>query len=396
MSRKTIFGAFACALILLGVGVSNATAAPVPLLLSQSTAFSVLGRSCGGIQEKGYATGFDATSGYPTGDVYLSTRCGGSGRGGGYRTTTYSAWVGVNWDFTATVISYAVLSAAPTVDATFSAFDANGNEVYNQSNSAYLLLATGFVPAPRVTAVSPASGPAAGGTKVTIAGTGFTGATGVSFGDTPAASFTVNSSTSMTVVAPAASAGTVEVTVTNSGGTSAPGASEFAFVPAPSVSSLSPATGPVSGGTEVTITGVNLTGATQVTFGGTPTEFWVNDDSSITAISPAAESADSVSVRVTTVGGRSASSRFSYVVSAPTVTGIDPNAGPVDGGTWVTISGANLTGATEVDFGGIAADFVVNSDTSISALSPPASAGTVDVTVTTLDGTSAPDQFTYA
>jgi hypothetical protein len=237
---------------------------------------------------------------------------------------------------------------------------------------------------------------------MTIAGTGFTGATGVNFGGTTAGSFTVNSSTSITAVSPAASAGTVDVTITNIGGTSASSASDqFTFVAAPSVSGLSPNTGPAGGGTEVTITGANFTGGTQVTFGGTPAGFWVNSDTSITAISPAAESADTVDVRVTSVGGRSASSasdRFAYTVSTPTVTSVDPNAGPVDGGTSVTITGADFTGAAEVDFGGIAAEFMVNSDSSITAVSPAASAGTVDVTVTTLGGTSAAsanDQFTY-
>ena len=151
MSRRTMFGALVSALIVLGVGVSTAAAAPVPLILPQSAAFSVLGASCGGIQEQTFATGFDATSGFPTGDVYLSTRCGGSGRGGGYHTTTYTAWASVSWDFTATVISYGRLTSAPTVDPSFSAFDANGNQLYNQSNNAYLVLAPGFVQAARIT-----------------------------------------------------------------------------------------------------------------------------------------------------------------------------------------------------------------------------------------------------
>ena len=69
-------------------------AAGIQLLLPQGPAFAILGHSCGGIQEKAYATGFDATSGYPTGIVQMSTRCGGSGRGGGYHTTTYSASAG--------------------------------------------------------------------------------------------------------------------------------------------------------------------------------------------------------------------------------------------------------------------------------------------------------------
>ena len=110
----------------------EAVGSPTPLLVPQSTAFAVLGHSCGGIQEQAFATGFDAASGYPTGDVHLSTRCGGSGRGGGYHTTTYSAWVSAMWDLTGALLSYVVLPAAPPVDPAFSAFDQFGNEVYNQ------------------------------------------------------------------------------------------------------------------------------------------------------------------------------------------------------------------------------------------------------------------------
>jgi len=131
MRRKTVVAALTCALIFLAVGAMGAAAAPLSLLLPQSTAFSILGHSCGGIQEQAFATGFDPTSGYPTGDVYLQTRCGGSGRGGGYHTTTYSAWVGATWDFAGGVRSSARLSAAPAVSPTFSAMDANGDSVYN-------------------------------------------------------------------------------------------------------------------------------------------------------------------------------------------------------------------------------------------------------------------------
>ena len=114
---------------MLGTGVYS-------LVVPQGTAFSFLGHSCGGIQEQAYVTGFDATSGAPTGDVYLSTRCGGSGRGGGYHTTTYSAWVAATWDFNATIVSTTQLAAAPTVDPTFSATNAQGDQIYNQSTRA--------------------------------------------------------------------------------------------------------------------------------------------------------------------------------------------------------------------------------------------------------------------
>src|SRR5262245_13376532 len=46
---------------------------PASLLLPQSMAFAVLGRSCGGIREQAYVTGFDPTTGYPAGQVNLST-----------------------------------------------------------------------------------------------------------------------------------------------------------------------------------------------------------------------------------------------------------------------------------------------------------------------------------
>jgi cysteine-rich repeat protein len=323
MARKAMIAV--AAVVLVTVGVEGAAlASPTSLLVPQSVAFSVLGHSCGGIQEQAFATGFDATSGFPTGDVYLSTRCGGSGRGGGYHTTTYSAWVGVMWDLTGALVSYTVLSGAPTVDPTFSAFDQYGNEVYNQSNSAFLLLVAGFVPRPRVTSVSVTIGPATGGTSVMITGTGFAGATGVSFGGTAAASFTVNGDTSITAVSPAASGGTVDVTVTSAGGTSATSASDqFTFVATPTVSGISPNSGPVSGGTLVTISGANFVDVAAVTFGEDPAGFTVNDDSSITAVSPGAEAPDTVHVKVMTVGGTSATSAadvFTYTTSTSTST----------------------------------------------------------------------------
>ncbi|WP_398780219.1 IPT/TIG domain-containing protein [Streptomyces sp. NBRC 110611] len=75
-------------------------------------------------------------------------------------------------------------------------------------------------PAPTVTALNPTHGFASGGTSVTIIGTDFLGATAVTFGTTPATSFTVNDDTSITATAPAGT-GTVDVTVTTPAGTSA-------------------------------------------------------------------------------------------------------------------------------------------------------------------------------
>ncbi|AYV46331.1 hypothetical protein CFHF_15635 [Caulobacter flavus] len=260
-----------------------------------------------------------------------------------------------------------------------------------------------YVPAPAVTSISPTAGPTTGGTTVTITGTNLSGATAVTFGGTAATGFTVDSATQITATAPAGS-GTVDVRVTTVGGTSATSAADqFTYVPAPTVTSISPTAGPTGGGTTVTITGTNLSGATAVTFGGTAaTGFTVVNGTTISATAPAG-AVGTVDVRVTAIGGTSATSaadQFTYV-AAPTVTSISPTAGPTGGGTTVIITGTGFSAASPtgaVKFGATNATYTINSNTQITATSPANAAGTYDVTVTTVGGTSATsaaDQFTY-
>jgi IPT/TIG domain/PASTA domain len=87
------------------------------------------------------------------------------------------------------------------------------------------------------------------------------------------------------------------------------------------------------------------------------------------------------------------------VQPAPAVTSIAPTSGSIRGGSTVTITGTNLAGASAVKFGNTpATSFTAESETQISAIAPPnATPGPVDVTVTTLAGTSAlgNDRFTY-
>jgi hypothetical protein len=81
------------------------------------------------------------------------------------------------------------------------------------------------------------------------------------------------------------------------------------------------------------------------------------------------------------------------------VTGVTPDTGSVTGGANVTVTGTGFTGATVVQFGQVRApDLAFVDDTQLTVTSPPAAAGTVDVTVTTLAGTSPTspaDHFTY-
>jgi hypothetical protein len=171
-------------------------------------------------------------------------------------------------------------------------------------------------------------------------------------------------------------------------------------MPAPTVTNVTPNSGPTAGGTPVQITGTNFTGANAVSFGGTAAQFTVNSATHISAASPA-HAAGSVDVQVTNPDGTSPANqndRFFYEPAVPTVTTVSPHVGPTAGGTPVQITGTNFSHASAVSFGGTAAQFTINSATQISAGSPAHAAGTVDVRVTNSDGTSAvtaADQFTY-
>lgn len=85
-----------------------------------------------------------------------------------------------------------------------------------------------------VSNLSPNSGSTLGGTSVTITGSGFTGATGVTFGGTPAASFTIVSASQITATAPARGVGVADVIVTTPNGVSANTAADnFTYVVPP-------------------------------------------------------------------------------------------------------------------------------------------------------------------
>ena len=166
----------------------------------------------------------------------------------------------------------------------------------------------------------------------------------------------------------------------------------------PTVTSVSPNSGPTAGGTAVTIIGTNFAAGATVTFGATAAaNVVVTSGTTITATTPAG-SAGAVSVTVT-ANGQSGSlvSGFSYSLP-PTLTSVSPNSGSTAGGTAVTITGTNFAAGATVTFAGAAAANVVAvSGTEITATTPAGSAGAVTVTVTNpaAQSVSLADGFTY-
>lgn len=235
------------------------------------------------------------------------------------------------------------------------------------------------VGAPVITSFNPASGCV--GSSVTLTGTGFSGATAVTFNGLAAASFNVSSSTRITAVVPTgATTGRIAVTAPTGTGTST---TNFTVTQcAPTIVSFTPTNGPV--GTSVVINGDDFTGTVTVRFNGVNAAFTVNSDAQITATVPAGATTGRITI-TNGVGTGSSSSDF-VVTAAPTITSFSPATGPV--GTTVTINGTNLTGTTAVRFNGVAAStFTVNSATRITA-TVPAGATTGRITVTNSAGTA--------
>jgi hypothetical protein len=169
---------------------------------------------------------------------------------------------------------------------------------------------------PTISSFTPAFGPV--GTIVTISGTHFTGTTAVTFNGS-AASFTVSSDTTIQATV-SAGATTGLLSVTTPGGT-ATSATNFAV--APTITSFTPASGRV--GASVTISGLNFTGTTAVTFNGSAASFTVSSDTTIQATVPAG--ATTGPLKVTTPAGTGGSTtnftvRFTLTVKKANLVGI--------------------------------------------------------------------------
>ncbi len=335
-------------------------------------------------------TSVSPTSGPPAGGTSVTIN------GAGFRGDSSVSFGGVN----ATSLSFLSSSqlqavtpahAAGAVDVTVTNPDGTSGSLVNGFTYSGI----------SVTGVSPSSGSTAGGTAITISGTGFESGATVTLGGVAATSVVFNSSTQIQAVSPAHAAGSVSITVTNPGGASATLSSAFTYVAGLSVGAVSPSSGPTTGGTVLTITGTGFVSGATVSFG-----IGFQPAASVTFISSTqlqattpASNPDTVNVNVTNPNGETATllNAFSFV-SAIVISSVSPASGTTAGGTTVTVNGTSFLSGASVSFGGTNAASVsfVNS-TQLTAVTPAHAAGPVEVRVTNPSGefASLPNGFTY-
>ncbi|MBL8205401.1 MAG: M36 family metallopeptidase [Blastocatellia bacterium] len=159
--------------------------------------------------------------------------------------------------------------------------------------------------------------------------------------------------------------------------------------PAPNVYAVTPTFGGIAGGTRVTISGANFTDTadTSVTFNGVAaSNVQVVSHNTITATTPP-HAAGTVAVRIANRnGGSSLNFGFTYWAGeagtmAPTINRLVPATGSINGGTVVTIDGANFTPATKVRFGAQPVTPTFINPRELRVVTPTATAGAVNVTL---------------
>lgn len=142
-----------------------------------------------------------------------------------------------------------------------------------------------------VASVTPMSGPASGGVQIIIRGAGFKrrGLISVDFGGVPGEKVNVNGDDTISLIAPAHTAGPSQLTVRSADGAEVILDQSFNFIPPPSVVSLQPTVGPVAGGTVLKITGAgfSVSGVVSVAFGNAPPkQATVTNDTEMTIVTP--------------------------------------------------------------------------------------------------------------
>jgi MYXO-CTERM domain-containing protein len=293
------------------------------------------------------------------------------------------------------------------------ATDANGVHHYTAAN---LNVIQG---APTITTATPNTGSTIGGDTIALVGTNFAidaqvfmcpgagctpanrvAATGVAQTDDKNLSFNT----------PAFAAGAALIQLVNPSDPTHPVTKAFTYavaaMTAPTITTVTPASGPVAGGTIVEIQGTNFAsgapskvffGAKQVPAGS------IQFNSSTDLIvfgNPSAAAPGAVAIKIVNPDNQQVTkaNAFTYTAkNAPaTALSINVNSGPTTGGTYVTIFGNNEMSGASVEFGGVPAQVMtVNPGNFIGVLSPAHAAGPVNVVVINPNAPPSTDTLTF-
>jgi hypothetical protein len=358
----------------------------------QTVTTQVASASCGAFAVNGISPAADFVSGGATTTI---SGCGFSGTG--TLSVTFGAAspivVAPGSDTSFTVADPPASSAGP-VSVTVTLHNPPATDLTGTTSFTY-------VDPPTLSAITPQRGPEVGGTAVQVTGTGFkpTGwsSTTVDFGVNAAGVSNVTD-TSLTATSPAGT-GTQSVSVTTvlQGGAQQTASTTlpFTYVPAPTVTSVSPTSGAVTGGTDVTVTGTGFQPGAEVLFG--PSDF-TTDPNADTPGTPV-QVLSATSILVTTppgiVGATNvvvvnpdaqygvltavAAGHYSFTGTPPSITTVAPSSGTSLGGTPLVISGAGFLPSAHVD---LSVSTTVASGSNGVAVSTFSGAGTLNVAST--------------
>lgn len=245
--------------------------------------------------------------------------------------------------------------------------------------------------APTITAVAPATGGTQGGTSVGITGTVFHPSSSVTIGGVAATGVTFVSETSLVCTTPTHAPGPVSVVVSNPNGVSVTASGAFTYVytnPAPQLTGVVPATGPIAGGTPLTITGGDFQPGATVTIGGAAAgSVVVGSASQITCTAPAG-TLGPANIVVTNPDTQQAtlSAGYTYIANLA-VSGVTPLvAAP---GATITVNGAGFDASTLLIVGGQAVTLAVVSTTQLTFAMPSGLACSTSVVLGNATGQSA-------
>jgi hypothetical protein len=257
-----------------------------------------------------------------------------------------------------------------------------------------------YVAPPVLTSLTPTSGPATGGTSVTVSGLNFRsggpnsttpGGMTVHFGPNLGTNVTLNTAAQLTVTTPPGPTGLVNVTITNGEGESATLNNAFTYVgsqSAPTLTSVTPSSGPQTGGVDILLTGTAFAPGAIVTMCGQQVVVLSNAPTAIHVITPACAPGP-VTITVTNPDGGTATlvnGFTSVATSTPSIGSITPSSGPPSGGTPVTVNGIDFRAGATLTIGcGAATSVVVVNATTITGITPACPEGTANVVVTNPD-----------